>query len=580
MRRTKLLLFLCCCLTIMSASAHASVPGMEIPDPEINTPGYVDVEDLLYTPAADTKCATAAFADGLAATVSQVAETDPETTIQAWIYDTFSKPEILQKVVACPEIANAPEDEAIKFIPIEYTFPGGRKIVVNYETQPKVLKQRLQLGNKRNTPGDPNPKIGAPDDDAVWTHTDPAWYGIMVVESGTLRDFAGPDKNNTISIKYINDNIDSLYPQGYHCTSKSALALDSDELNQAVTKTVDVKDDTNDYYVAGDVNLQWISYAEIALDVVITVVTMGTGAAVMGTAKAARAAKSLKTLTKSMKALRQTESVRDYMRLGQKYARAAEELKKMDKAKDATAYAKKSDEVKELGDAMRTMERADDNVKQYKQAADSVAELGKYRRSLRAMKMPQRGNIVARAFRAFKAANTGGKTLKRGAKVARSSAKSGKIRDWLFHSTMKNISKLGKLEEAGGFLYGAITFAGDMYDWTETSNGNYTNGIDFKPLLLLSADDLQGQENVVNYGMWLMWAGDSLSPADDDAAYLQALDFAEKTWQDLKTVQEENNTHYCNVDIYVVRPIIRNPGEEDQEMYYLIMNDEPWSTAQ
>lgn len=570
------------CILLAPGASHA-VAGIDIPDTENETPGFVSIDELLYTETADTQCATKAFADALAATVSGISETAPETEVQQWIYTTFSKPEVLQQVLACPEIANADETESIKFIPIEYTFPGGRKIVVNYETQPKVLKQRLMVANKRSLPADnPNPRIGAADDAAVWTNTNPAWYGIMVVQNGALREFAGEGKNNTISMKYINDNIDDLYPKGYHCTSKSALALDSDELNKSVTRTVGLPDgeDTNDYYVAGDVNLQWISYLEIALDVAITVVTFGGGAAVLGATKAARASKALKGLSASMRTLRQTESVQKYMRLGQKYTRAAEELKKLDKAKDAATYAKKSDEVKQLGDAMRKMERADDNVRKYKKNADTFSELNKYRHNLQALRRPaQRGNIMARTWRSFKAANSGGKLLKRSSKLARSGATSGKVRDWLFHSTLKNIGKLAKIEEAGGLLYGAITFAGDFYDYTETSTGDYTNGIDFKPLLLLSADDIKGQENVVNYGMWLMWAGDSVSAADDDAAYLQAMDFAEKTWQDLLTQQEEDGTHHCNVDIYVVRPVIRNPGTDDSALYYLIMNDEPWTTA-
>ncbi|MDE5615544.1 MAG: hypothetical protein K2I81_01785 [Alphaproteobacteria bacterium] len=570
-------------LTVLAPITANAVSGIEIPDTESPTSDFVSIDELLYTETADTQCATKVFADALAATVDSVNESSPEHEIQQWIYTTFSQPNVLQQVLECPEIANADETASIRFIPIEYTFPGGRKIVVNYETQPKIFKQRLMAANKRSLPdSNPSPRVGAADDTAIWTNTDPAWYGIMVVQTGALREFAGEGKNNTISMKYISDNIDSLYPKGYHCTSKSALALDSDELNQSVTKTVGLPDgeDTNDYYVAGDVNLQWISYLEIALDVVITVATFGGGAAVLGATKAARASKALKGLSASMCTLRQTESVQKYMRLGQKYARAAEELKKLDKAKDATAYAKKSNEVKQLGDAMRNMERADDNVRLYKKNADTFSELNKYRHNLQAVKRPaQRGNIMARTWRSFKAANSGGKLLKRSSKLARAGAQSGKIRDWLFHSTMKNIGKIAKLEEAGGLLYGAITFAGDMYDWTETSTGDYTNGIDFKPLLLLSADDIKGQENVVNYGMWLMWAGDSVSAADDDAAYLQAMDFAEKVWQDLLIQQEEAGTHHCNVDIYVVRPIIRNPGEKDSALYYLIMNDEPWTTA-
>ena len=95
---------------------------------------------------------------------------------------------------------------------------------------------------------------------------------------------------------------------------------------------------------------------------------------------------------------------------------------------------------------------------------------------------------------------------------------------------------------------------------------------------MLSADDLQGgQADKVNYGMWLMWMGDSTNAADDNAAYLQAMDFAAKFHQDLS--EHQNNTNSpCNVDIYVVRPILRNPGTDNAEIFYLVMNDTPWTT--
>ena len=47
--------------------------------------------------------------------------------------------------------------------------------------------------------------------------------------------------------------------------------------------------------------------------------------------------------------------------------------------------------------------------------------------------------------------------------------------------------------------------------------------------------------------------------------------------EDLMDVQNGTNSP-CNVDIYVVRPVLRNPGEEDGQIYYLIMNDVPWTT--
>jgi hypothetical protein len=57
------------------------------------------------------------------------------------------------------------------------------------------------------------------------------------------------------------------------------------------------------------------------------------------------------------------------------------------------------------------------------------------------------------------------------------------------------------------------------------------------------------------------------------------MDFAQKFYQDLTEMQDETGRHACDVDIYVVRPIIRNPDTDSQELYWLVMNDEPWSTA-
>lgn len=553
--------------------------GIEIdfpsPTADIETP--VDTQ----TPESnEPDCPATVFAQALAATSDDVVAADDEYFVQTWIYQTFQNPDVIKQVLACPDIAMMADDETIQFQPIEYIFAdGNRRITINYATQPKILKQRLTVAHKRSLPEtNPSPKIGAPGDAAVWTNTEPAWYGILVVQKNSLDEFVGPDKNNTISLKYIEQNIDKLFPQGNRCTSKSALANDNDNVNVAVHKTVDVKDDSNDYYVAGDVNLQWITWAEVALDVAITVVTVGGGTAVLGATKGVRASKAAKGLIGTMKTLERADGVQDYIRLTRQSARAAEELKTINRTTDAARYAAKSEEIAQLGRDIRNLEQID-NVRQYKAATSSFENIMKYRRALRAMKIPQRGNVIARGWRALRAANTGNKMLNKGAKIARASAKSGRKLDYLFHSTMRNIGSLAKVERAGGMIYGTMKFVGDMYDWTETSTGEFTNGIEFKPLGLLSADDLAGQENVINHGMWLMWAGDSLSPADDDAAYLQAMDFAAKFYQDLEEVQEDAG-HFCNVDIYVVRPILRNPGTDETQLYYLIMNDQPWSTSE
>ena len=581
----RLLTFFILCICISNA-AHAvsaenvTLVGGGATDVSVpsDTTDFIPADVLLYTEPADTECATAVFANALAANSNKISETADEIQVQEWINSVFTDGNVLREVLACPEFAELADDDAIKLLPIKYTFPGGREIVINYETQPKILKQRITLSEKRDLPSEPNPRISA-DDGSVWTNTDPAWYGILVVESGTLDEFVGPNKNNTISLQWIEDNIDTIFPRGGRCTSKSAIAGNREMINLAMKETVSLEDDTNDYYVAGDVSLQWISYLEIALDVVITIVTWGAGTAVVGASRAARASRALKNLGTSLRALSKLDSVRDYIRLGQRATKAAEELKNIDKATDAVAHARKLEEMQNYEKTMRELERTDPNVRKYLEQSKTFSELNQYRRALRSLRtVKQRGNLVARAWRSVRAAYSGGQKLRKAEKIARSSTLSGRIRDWLFQSTMRNATAMGRLERSGGLIYGALTFIGGMYDWTETSTGDFTSGIEFKPLGLLSADDLQGQENVVNHGMWLMWAGDAYSAADDDAAFLQAMDFANKFHFNLDTMQNDKNRHVCNVDIFVVRPIIRNPGTDNAELYYLVMNDEPWTT--
>ena len=591
-------------------------------------------EEILNRAPDSTPCATGIFTNALSANAGAVSEHDDEQVIQSWIYGVMSMPDVLQSVLACPEFQSLDETEHIKLQPIKYTFPGGREIVINYETQPKILRQRVMLGSKRGVDdlNDPNPKIGALDDKSVWINTDPAWYAIMVVQHGALDKFIGADKNNTISLKYIEDNIDTLYPHGAMCTSKSAIANDSDIINLATRTTVDVEKDTNDYYVAGDKNLQWISYTEVAADVVITIVTFGGGAVVSGATKAARASRAMNGLRATMRALSDASKypkVIEYIKLEQKlqrntnaiarikkYQKLEKELSKLDKVRDAAKYADKEKEISEasktlrevynlpdvekyadnikdlekesetLTKQMRAATKADKNVEKYADASKAYSEIREYANAYRNLKTTDNlrkttktGNIATRAWKAFRATGKGNKIIDRGSRIARSSMKSGRLREWLFNSTLRNIGTLGRLEAAGGLLYGIVNFAGDMYDWTETSTGDYTNNIEFKPLLLLSADDLEGQENVVNYGMWLLWSGDATSAADDDAAYLQSMDFADKFHYDLISTMEEKGNHACDVDIYVVRPIIRNP-DNDPQLYYLVMNDTPWTTAE
>ena len=160
---------------------------------------------------ADTVCATKAFEDALVENSDSISEDDDEYTVRQWVQDVMMSPDTLIEVLSCPEIEDADENETIRFMPIKYNFPNGREIVVTYETQPKVLEQRLALATKNELPtNNPNPALSPDDPNATWVNTDPAWYGIMVVQSGSLDNFVGSNKNNVVAQQYIIDNIDKL----------------------------------------------------------------------------------------------------------------------------------------------------------------------------------------------------------------------------------------------------------------------------------------------------------------------------------------------------------------------------------
>lgn len=603
--------------------------------------------------ANSTKCASNIFAEALMQHSAEIDGSETELKVRAWAKNIMNGDgDVLGQVLKCPELQNIDDNTTVIFDPITYNFPdSNRTITINYTTQKKVLKQKLLLSRKRSLPTDSaSPGLMDPDDPAKYMNTEPAWYAIMVVQHDSLKEFVGEGKNNTLSVKYLTEHIDEIYPQGYYCTSRSAWANDSDTINQVVNKVVDVEGDTNDYYVAGDINLEWIMYAEIAAEVIITVATMGAGeAAIMGM-KGTRAAKTGVQLAKNTAKLKQLDHVADYAKgankiaqtsrkaelLGKnasnakKYEKALRKINQADNAADAAKYRKEAEEIMQAAkkidpsisdDLLRSPERMKTEAKRLtdsipdmekklaKQKSDlspeklkdvdnyientqQLEEVLKYRRELGAYKRPQTGNVFTRnlkklgAFgKSLRAANTGSKTLNKAGKVARAgmSSRSAKIKNWLFDTTLKHGARLAKFERDMSFAAGLVMFLGDMYDRTSSTSKEFTNGIEFKPFCLLSADDLEGQDNVVNYGMWLMWVGNSTDPADDDAAYLQSMDFASKFYYQLDEFQEEYGAN-CNVDIYVVRPIIRldetNENDPKGELFYLFMNEIPWSTAE
>ena len=102
-------------------------------------------QEILNRAPDETKCSTTLFANALAKNAGAVTEYDDEETIQSWIYGNFYDADVLRNVLKCPEFRNADETAHIKLQPIKYVFPGGREIVINYETQPKFCSNVSQV---------------------------------------------------------------------------------------------------------------------------------------------------------------------------------------------------------------------------------------------------------------------------------------------------------------------------------------------------------------------------------------------------------------------------------------------------
>ena len=614
-----------------------------------NNPDFRTTEEILNEihDIKPTNCANEIFIQSLIEHADEISDTAPENEMRVWAQQTIQNTETLKQILECPEIQHISDDTTISFTPIVYKFNNGRHITINYSTQPKILKQKIMASTKRNLPnGNVSPNLMDNTDGSKYTNTEPAWYAIMVVQHDSLSEYIGPDKNNILSMKYINDNIDKIYPNGYFCTSKSAIANNKDTINEVVRRIVDVKDDSNDYYVAGDVNLEWVMYAEIAADVIITVATMGTGEIAMAGLKGVRATKTARNLAQSMKSLSKLDDVKKYKDITQQITRQTNNIAKIDKniknaeqyekvlkniesakraGKDVSRYEKQATEIfknakeidsgitveqlknaetlknnrKSLQESVQTLKQDADkiaseskDVKLYQESANAFSDVMNYRRNLKSFRRPQTGNFITKPLKqtwayakSAHAINNGAKMMTKAGKTARAgmSSRSTKIKSWLMDETLKHGARLARFERDAGILYGAVSFIGDMYDKTSATSKEFSNGIEFKPLCLLSADDLEGQENKVNYGMWLMWVGDSTDTSEDDVAYLQAMDFASKFFYALDEYQDENGVN-CNVDIYVVRPIIRldetNPDNPSGELFYLFTNEIPWSTAE
>ncbi|MDR0803581.1 MAG: hypothetical protein LBO08_00620 [Rickettsiales bacterium] len=599
--------------------------------------------------AAGPSCEQTVLAAALVENQGAVSEDMSDIAVRGWIYQTFRNAAAAKKLLECEKTKNMQDLDELDVPSIVYRFPGGREITTKYTAVKKLLTQRVMLGDKRNAA-----KIVAkcknsdiecidPNNGTIWLNSEPSWYGIMVVQAGSLNDFIG-DENasaNLISMKYIEQNQDLLYPKNSNhsgplgslavatsdmCTSMSGWADSEDIVNIAALRAAVMPDgekNGNQYYVAGDVDLRWVGYTELVADVALTVVTFGGSQAVSAGIKGIRAGRMVKNLKTGLTGLRKLPHVIEYEKATNAVLDAQRAVAKSQKAiKEGKLFGRdlveaekvvadgagKIKELEKAANALKTADKTGDIVKmeksaeQLREAYKLVIGLNKLKK---AWQVKQTGNVMARGAKAtaktakaavqtIRALNKANKVIKKGNKVARAamSTKSAVVKDWIFSNALRFTGATARLYGKYELLDGALDIAKDFWDITDVDSSNMTSNINFKPFNLLSADDIAdqtaaatGQEvREINYGLWLMFLGHSSDPRDDDAAYLQAMDFAAKFSEEMEDVTDEelergrSQSTMCNVDVFVVRPIVKMASEDDEnpELYYLIMNSIPW----
>lgn len=498
-----------------------------------------------------TTCSTELFADALYRNSHQILEISSTHDVKTWIYNTIQSPEVLRAVLECPEFSETDDNETIRFTPITYTFPGGRSVSVNYRTQPKILKQIMSLSQKKLKPtSNPNPKISIDDLNANWIYTEPAWYAIMVTKPGALSDFVGSNKNNVISQQYIKDNAKKLSPT---CT-----------LNQ--------------YYLSDMADTPGIDYNELAAILALS--------AANSSANISQSYNTLNTIKKNILRLSKFDDVAWYIKAEQKLASIAERNNSLNTLhtilqteeqlvkeiqntiRGSAKYESLSNELKtirtnkekyiksigsdyqntdttylntiakndfqtatELRKKMDKLKHESKNVQQYTTQLSAYQETVKYSIAFFETSKPKHAHPIT-TMTNISQINIG--------------IDNEKIRNFLFNNTQKHISRMGHTISYSGAMGNPISFI-------EPNKKHLM----FQPQLLLSSATTQGT--------WLMWVGSSTTPEEDNDAYIQATNFAQTFTKDLNNL--------CDIDVYVVRPIIRNFETNHQNLYWLIVSD-------
>ncbi len=376
------------------------------------------------------------------------------------------------------------------------------------------------------------------------------WYGILVVKAGSLDKYAAMDVP-IISTEYMKSHRDEFYPANSDkalgmaraCTHSNHMAHDKDVINRATHITMGEKDSFwsgNDYYVYDGQDVYW-GWATIAGEVAMALLTMGISA------EAQLATSTIKIPATTARALQTSNRFIDTVNL-------TKDARKIDSAIDAARAVSKGDATTRaaartaLGDAGITV-KSGASYKDFHaiaQALEIAKNAGTHPSWTSALWRPWR--LVASGVKNIKPTFTN--TIGSGATWG------------------KRIKTLG----TAGLVVGANFLGKELikaFGYSSAVLQDPTTGdVEFNSFGLLSADDIDGRENVVSHGAWVSF--DDTGRANEDDALNEAAAFAEELVKDINSINSQDPQ--CDIDIYVVQPAISNPEKlpGKRQIYYIL----------
>ncbi len=413
------------------------------------------------------------------------------------------------------------------------------------------------------------------------------FYGILVVQSGSL-DEVLQQEDPVISSNFLAANKHHYFPHNSDsflggalgkCTHGAHTAHDKDIVNMAAHIAQNEKDSWwsgNDYYVFDGSEMYW-GVATITMDIALTVATFGASAAAQGALKGAQAAQAAKAISSGTKATDMSNDIRRALRVrGTTIDDVAKNFKLTTEQVKVLASTNSVDKIK---DSLNT---AKASAPDWKEILTLKPKLGRFFGTSKlnpTVASTRYANASTDAIQlSQKAMNRWQKTL---------------------NKTLGTLSTITPAATASAPWI--VGFFNDMYDVSFANTDIYTDGAEFNSFGLLSADDLNNDyinpdgtsqiagytggdlTNIASHGMWLKWDGSATDAEADVDAMIDALEFAEKFGLAMNNVNSREHNEgrpadrLCDVDVFIVRSLMKKNDNGKNEVYYLIMNDTPLS---